>query len=283
MTPHAAIFLGSILFMGATALFLHWLVPLWDRVTSSMTHVMTERLEELGMDTSFLPPAMRLWGMLLFGSVIICGFVLRMPPIALAVGVMIYHAPRFLLESRIRRRRSQIRDQMVGATMAMANAVRAGLSLAQGMDSILEETSDPLAEELRRIVREFNHGRPLHESITETKDRLKLDSFTMFASAILVSLERGGRLSDTLDRISRSLQENQRLERKLEADTESGRLIVVILAVFPMLFLGGFYFMNPEGVTLIFTSFVGQMMLVGVIGLVVISTVWANKILSIDI
>jgi Flp pilus assembly protein TadB len=66
----------------------------------------------------------------------------------------------------------------------------------------------------------------LPESLRAAKDRLNIDSFTLFAAAILVSLERGGRITDALERISHSLQELQRIERKLEVDTASGKKVV---------------------------------------------------------
>ena len=78
---------------------------------------------------------------------------------------------------------------------------RAGLSLAQGLETVGKETSEPLAAEIRRVVREYKHGRPLAEALRAAKDRLNIDSFTLFASAVLVSLERGGRITDALERI----------------------------------------------------------------------------------
>ena len=44
------------------------------------------------------------------------------------------------------------------------------------------------------MVREYRHGRPLAEAIRAVKERLSIDSFTLFSSAVLVSLERGGRI-----------------------------------------------------------------------------------------
>ena len=52
---------------------------------------------------------------------------------------------------------------MVAATIALANTSRAGLSLAQGLETVGNETPEPLASEIRRIVREYKHGRPLAE------------------------------------------------------------------------------------------------------------------------
>ena len=78
---------------------------------------------------------------------------------------------------------------------------------------------------------------------------------------MLVSLERGGRITDALERISHSLQETQRIERKLEVDTASGKKVVYILTGFPLFFLGISYFMNPAGTATVFHSLLGQLIL----------------------
>ncbi len=172
---------------------------------------------------------------------------------------------------------------MVGAAVALANASRAGLSLAAGLQTVSRETPEPLASELRKIVNEYEHGRPLASAITDAKNRLQLDSFTLFASAIQVSLERGGRITDSLERIGQSLQENQRVERQLEAETASGRRVVWILAAFPFLFLAAFLVLHPSGTLLVFNSLVGQLALLTVIGMIVASVWWSHRILAIEL
>jgi Flp pilus assembly protein TadB len=123
----------------------------------------------------------------------------------------------------------------------------------------------------------------LAEAITTTKDRLQLDCFTLFASALCVSLGRGGRITESLERIGETLQENQRVERKLESETASGRKVVILLALFPFVFLGGFYLMHPEGTSMVFQSLLGQLVLLVVIALVFVSVWWSNRILSIEL
>ena len=55
------------------------------------------------------------------------------------------------------------------------------------------------------------------------------------------------------------------------------------LCVFPFLFLGGFYVIDPEGTGLIFTTTLGQIVLAGVILCVFAAGRMAQKILSIEL
>ncbi|MBA4017487.1 MAG: hypothetical protein C0483_09975 [Pirellula sp.] len=275
---------ASSIAIGATAFYVVQLVmPLWDRLAVRYVAEVRPMLDALSLGSDRMPELMRWWGIAMAAVFVLFSIGLGMWPVAFAAVYLVYVAPKLYLHLMIHRRSKLLRDQLVGTVTALANATRAGLSLAQGIENVAQETPEPLATELHRIVRDYRGGRPLSEALIQARDRLKLDGFTLFTSALLVSLERGGRITDALERISRSLQENQRLERKLEADTESGRKVVVMLAAFPAVFLGLFYFLNPEGTALLFTTILGQVVLVFVIVIVYAAVRWANRILSLDV
>ncbi len=256
--------------------------PVWDAFSKHWASTLTTQLAAVRWDTSRVPQYLRLWGLAMLAAFVVLVFVLKMWPIAIAVVYLIYISPRILMEMSLGRRRSLLRDQLVSACVTLANTTRAGLSLGQGLATTAEETSEPLSQELQHVVHEFQSGRPLAEAIQDAKDRLQLDSFTLFANAILIALERGGRVTEALERISISLQENQRLERKLEADTASGRKVIVTLAIFPFAFVGLFSFLDPQGTALIFQSLPGQIVMLMVIGLVYASSMWGKRILAIE-
>lgn len=279
----AAILTSSTLIFVAVFLAIRSGGGVWDQVTTRYVADITPMLDSLSLDRSQLSKWLRIWGISLVAAFVIVAFVLRMPPVALAAVYLVYVSPRIILDFMIRKRRAMLRDQMVTATVALANTSRAGLSLAQGLESIGTETPEPLAAELRRIVHEYQHGRPLSESIRATKERLKIESFTLFAAAILVCLERGGRITDALERISHSLQELQRIERKIEVDTASGTKVVYILTAFPLLFLGISYLTNPAGTETLLHSISGQVIMLVVIALTYFSFRWSQKILAIEV
>ena len=277
------IIISSTLVFAAVYLAVGSAGNVWDGVTRRYVADLMPKLDSLSLDHSKLPGYLRIWGISLVAAFVLFAFVFGMPPVALAAVYMVYVAPRIILDFMIRRRRALLRDQMVTATIALANTSRAGLSLAQGLETVGNETPEPLAAELRRIVREYKHGRPLAEALRAAKDRLNVDSFTLFSAAVLVSLERGGRITDALERISHSLQETQRIERKLEVDTASGKKVVYILTAFPAFFLVMSYFMNPAGTTTVFRSILGQIVLLVVIALCYFSFRWSQKILAIEV
>lgn len=277
------ILLSSILWFATVFAAVWYAAPVWDLVAARQVRDLTPKLHDLRMRVDRLPLYLRYWGTAMVFTVLVLGPMLGMWPLAIVAVALIYFAPRTILAILVARRRRLLRDQMVGASVGLANSARAGLSLAQGLEAICNDTPQPLAGELRRVVFEWQRGRPLVEAIEEVRLRLDLDGFTLFALAITACIDRGGNVSDALVRISHSLLENQRLERKLEADTASGRKLVVILAAFPMLFLGGFYFLDSEGTGRLFSTTPGQIALIIVIGMVVIGVQWCRRILAIEV
>lgn len=205
-----------------------------------------------------------------------------MPPVAIGLVYVVFIAPRVVLDHLIERRKLLLRDQMVRASAGLANAARAGLSLPQGIENVAEETPQPLAAELKRIVRDYHAGRPLADSLREVEQRLDIEAFTIFANAILVCLERGGRVTYALDRISSGLQEMQRLERKMDADTAAGRKLAMVLGMFPLFFLAAFTLLDPVNTGYLYSTVIGQCVLLAVGVLIYVALRWCMSILDVD-
>jgi len=218
----------------------------------------------------------------MFATFFVFGIVLVMIPVAIGLTYLVAIAPRYILDYLVSRRRILLRDQMVRASVALANAARAGMSLPQGLDLVAKEAAEPLATEFRRITSAFHAGRPLSDALGDVQQRLQLEVFNVFTSAVLVCMERGGQISYALERISEDLQELQRLERKLEADTASGRRLTLLLACFPFAFLIGFTFLDPPMMGTLYHSFLGQIVLLSVGAVVYFAVRWCVWILDID-
>ena len=256
--------------------------PVWDAVTARYIADISPSLKSLNLDQTRIPLFLRIWGMALVFTFLVLLIPLQQIPMSFMAAYLIYMAPRWYLSGLIRKRQIQLRDQLVSAVQMLANTSRAGLSLAQGLEAVSAQTPAPLSLEIGRIVGEFHRGLPLTSAIEQTKHRLNLESFTIFSAVIQTSLERGGKTTVALDKIATSLEEQQRLERRIESETASGRKVLTILAVFPVIFIVAFLFMFPEGTMKLFTTIAGQILLVIVAILVFICVVWGQRIMRIE-
>ena len=192
-------------------------------------------------------------------------------------------APWYLLRRMAERHRQKIEDQLADAMVMLANAVRAGLSLAQSMEILASQCPKPINAEFHQIAAEYKLGKPLDRTLTEAKQRLRSENFALFAAALLASHESGGRLNETVERIAQSVLELQRLERKVLAETAQARKSAVYMAMAPALILVAYYFVDPVNTTLLFTRMLGQVLLAAAIVLNIIAYGWARVILNPDI
>ena len=260
-----------------------FLGPAWDEFTTRFIKDLRPQLNALGIEETYVLSMMRLWGLMLAAILFIGGVLLGKIILAIGVFLFVVSMPRLILDSMIERRKAKIRDQLVSATVGLANTTRAGLTLAQGFANIAPDVPEPLGNEFRRVVRSFESGQPLAQAIREVKNRLDLEAFSVFASSILVALEQGGQISLALDKISMGLAEIQRLEQKIESSSAGGKRLALVLAMFPPGFLVGFYLLDPSSVGLMFDLVIGQFVLLVIGFIVYVAVRWSMYIMKFDI
>ncbi|KKL97019.1 hypothetical protein LCGC14_1838650, partial [marine sediment metagenome] len=90
-------------------------------------------------------------------------------------------------------------------------------------------------------------------------------------------------LAETLDRISDSIREIHRLEKRVETLTAPGRAAARWMGAMPAVMLIILRVIWPEGVALLFTDDVGRLILFIIVVLNVVGFLWIRKIVSIDI
>jgi tight adherence protein B len=185
-----------------------------------------------------------------------------------------------VLEVRLDMRRALISEQVIVASRGLAAQVRAGEPLTRALTSVALTIPAPFGEVLTRTADECRRGASLKQALADLKERVRIEGVSVLCIALTIADERGGSLGLVLDRITHSLEENQRVERKRQSDTAGGRLVVWILTVFPAAFLGMFAFLDPEGTKLLFSLIQGQITL-GVVALITYASWrWSQSILS---
>lgn len=256
--------------------------PVFDSIVSTVLRDRSAAWERLGLPRGGLVIGMRIWMVTLIS--VFAGFWwgLHMPPIAIVLTGLVAWAPKLLIDEILRQRRTLLRDQLVTATHLLASQTEAGQTLAVAIQSVAHDTPLPLSHELRRITADHENGLRLTDAFQAVRDRLQHEPFTLFAAAIQVTIARGGRVNHALSRIGHSLVENQRLERKIASETASGRRVIQILAICPVIFLGIMQLLYADHTPLMFTTLTGQVLLATAILLEVAGIRLAMKIMRFE-
>jgi tight adherence protein B len=244
---------------------------------------LSEKLRRLRTPTQHLRRYLIAWTALVAGSLFLFWLWLDSLAFGLVAAVFLACAPWYLVRRMAERYRQRVEDQFADAMVAFSSAVKAGLSLAQCLELLADQTPRPIQNEFRQIVAEYKLGKPLERTLTEAKERLKSENFALFAAAVLASRESGGRLNETVDRIAHSVLELQRLERKITSETAQARRSAIYMAIAPLVILVVYYFVDPVNTTRLFTTVPGQVLLSISIVLDAIAYIWARAILTPDI
>jgi len=255
----------------------------YARLVDFIQQDLGDRLRGMRASTAKLRPLIHTWfvaiGLGLFGVWIAMDSLI----FGSLAAVFLCAGPWYVVNRMGRRRRQKIEDQLADALVTFSSGVRAGLSLAQALELLAAECPKPIKQEFQQIVGEYKLGKPLERSLVEAKERLRSENFILFAAALLASRESGGRLNETVERISRSVLELQRLERKIESETAQARKSAVYMAIVPLFILIVYALIDPNATALLFEKLPGQVLLAVAVILNVIAYFWAVRILRADI
>jgi tight adherence protein B len=258
-----------------------------DLITSALEFVerdLREKLRRLRVNTRRLHQWVIVWIVSVVGALLGLAFLADSVPFGILSAIVLFCVPWYLIRRRAEKRRLQIEDQLADAMVALASAIKAGLSLGQALEIMADQCPRPICEEFRQMVGEYQMGKPLERVLIETRDRLKSENFALFAAAMQASRESGGRLNETVERIAHSVMELQRLERKIFSETAQARTSAVYMALAPFAVMIMYYFfVDPVNTERLFTTVPGQLILCTSVVLNIVAYLWARYILNADI
>lgn len=257
-----------------------WGAPLMDRLNARLLAHYGPLIESVGASAEVLPLLLRWWRAATAAAFLAFWFWVQMPPVAVFVAFVVNRAGPLALDWWVAARRKRIGEQAVTAARNLAGQVRVGMSLNEALAEVARETPAPFGAILRRAVGRLDAGESVRDVLDDLRARIRVDAVALMSGALLVAAEKGGKLGDVLTRISFTLEELQRVSRKRDTDTAAGRLMVLIMAVFPFAFVALFGFMDPQLMHALFNTVAGQGVLAVVGALVYVSTRWAGRILA---
>jgi tight adherence protein B len=219
-------------------------------------------------------------GVLLVGLLSILGAPSM--PVGVAVAALVAAAPVVVLRTLRTRRLKAFEAQLPDTLNLLAGSLRAGYSFLQCVEAVSQETSDPMARELRRALAEARLGRPMEDALADIAARMQSRDFEWSVMAIGIQREVGGNLAELLQTVSDTMVQRARLRGEVKALTAEGRISGVIMGLLPV-GLGLFMFTAaPDYIHTLFSSAAGWTM-VGVSTVMAVAGVaWIQKIVRIE-
>lgn len=200
-----------------------------------------------------------------------------------ALCVVGFNAPKAIITNLFERRCSRLTDQMVEGMTIMSNGVKAGQSLTQSMERVVENLKGPLPQEFSLVLNKVRLGMSVEEALNEFGERIPRQDVQMFVTAVNILKETGGNLAETFQTITTTVRERQKVEKKIQALTAQGTMQAIIISLVPFVLLGMFLVLDPNYIMPLFTKPLGWVALALMLILQIIGLVVMKKIVTIKV
>lgn len=181
------------------------------------------------------------------------------------------------------RRRERFNVQLPEALATMSNALRAGFSISQAFESVVEQGMKPMSEEFAILQQQLRVGMSFEDALDSMSQRVGSDDFTLVTTSILISRKTGGNVTEIFDKIAETIRGRQRIERKIRTMTAQGRFQGIVVSILPVL-LGVVLTVIKPGMMIPFlSSAAGLFAVAGMFALIAVGWLMIRKIIKIDV
>jgi tight adherence protein B len=177
-------------------------------------------------------------------------------------GIIGYLLPSFYVKYRINKRLKAFNNQLGDTLTLLSNAIKAGYSFAQAIDTVAKNAVAPISDEFGRAVREMNLGGSPDEALQNITKRIVSADFDLVATAYSIHRTVGGNLAEILDNIAYTIRERVRIKGEIATLTAQARASGTLITFLPIVLAAFMYFVTPTYFRPMFDSIVGWILLV---------------------
>ncbi len=197
--------------------------------------------------------------------------------------ILVWIASGFFLRFRQSRRTRAFEAQLGDTIILLSNALKAGLSFAQAINTVARNASPPISDEFARATREIALGIPVDDALQHMVQRNKSEDFDLMVTAVQIQRVVGGNLAEILDTIAFTIRERVRIHgeiRTLTAQARLSGLIITGLPIFVALFL---FLVEPSYFKPMVTQTLGWIMIGLSLFSMAVGTAIIQKIVRIEV
>lgn len=167
-----------------------------------------------------------------------------------------------LFRSTLQKHLKALRESLPEAIDAITRSCRAGVPVANTFAIVAEHLTGPLANEFKTIDHWLKLGIPLRQVIQASATRVPMSEYRFFVVILIINQEAGGRLGETLERLSATLRDRRELQLKVQSKTSEARASAkIVAALFPFC-LAYLYMKSPDDFNFLFADPVGTSVLI---------------------
>ncbi|MFC9695095.1 VWA domain-containing protein [Kribbella sp. NPDC056951] len=215
---------------------------------------------------------------------VVLAMMLGLPPLlsvpaGLAGGWLLQFA---FLTIRISRRRAAFSEQLPDVLQLIVGSLRSGFSVAQAVDAVVRDGTQPAAGEFSRALAETRIGVELEQGLNHVAERMESDDMRWVVMAIRIQRGVGGNLAEVLKNTVDTMRERAQTRRHVHALSAEGRLSGYIIVALPILLALFMTYTKPEYMRPLYTTPAGLMMVAGSAVLTIIGAFWIRALIKVE-
>jgi len=203
--------------------------------------------------------------------------------VGLGMGILGYMLPAIWINNKRKKRSVAINAHLVDMLGMVSNSLKSGYGLMQSFEFAARQMQGPLAMELRRMLREANLGMSAEESLSQLGERIESDDLDMVLTAVSIQRTVGGNLAEILDKVAYTMRERERIRGEISTLTSQQKMTGIVIGGLPIFMFGIFMVINPEYMSLLFTTFPGRLIIVTSVVLEFLGYFSIKRIMAIEV
>jgi len=214
---------------------------------------------------------------------IFSGFIFGSVAWGTILAVVGFALPTIAVRLLKKRRDAKFRTQLVDALMNVSNSLRAGFSLHQAFEMIQREMPNPISQEFRLVNQQLRFGLSMEETLSNLHGRMPSEDLDLVATAITISRDVGGNLTEVFDNIADTIRSRHRLYGKIKALTAQGKWQAGLICSLPPLLGIAINAVNPALMEPVYHTIYGWGMIALIVVLQLLGIFTIMKIVDIDV
>jgi Flp pilus assembly protein TadB len=186
------------------------------------------------------------------------------------------------LSFRIGRRRAAFGEQLPDVLQLIVGSLRTGFSLAQSIDAVVRDGTQPAADEFSRALAETRIGVDLEDGLNRVADRMECNDLRWVVMATRIQREVGGNLAEVLKNTVDTMRERAQTRRHVRAISAEGRLSGFIIVGLPIVLGAWLTFSKPQYMSPMFTTPIGVMLIAGGAVLIIAGAFWIRALIKVE-
>ncbi|MAF91403.1 MAG: hypothetical protein CL674_09020 [Bdellovibrionaceae bacterium] len=153
--------------------------------------------------------------------------------------------PKIMVDIVYEKRCKRFVAQMVEGMSIMGNGIKAGKSVQQAMENVVNNLGNPIRQEFEFTLSQMRLGLSLEEALTNLQERIPEQDVQMFVMSVNILNNSGGDLAKTFNTITDTIRERQKIHNKIDALTAQGKAQGMIMTAMPFALFFIFMAIDP--------------------------------------